>query len=210
MKKIILVISVLTVMTLLAGGCASKSETGADTFNVGKKDVATNVVKPLKATQQYKVTVKNVDSTNILTPGVFVVHASSETLNLDKQAAPQEILGLGATGGQTALAAYYKVNASVKNVYTVDAEMLPGGESSFTLELPTNDPNVLLSGYAMVKGTEDGLVFLDRVGLFDATGNPVGSTTVAKNFDAKSEQNTVEVHPQLLNTVMQVVVELVN
>lgn len=209
MKKILIVISVLTAMTLLAG-CASKSDTGADTFNVGKKDVATNVVKPLKATQQYKVTVKNVDSTNSLTPGVFVVHASSETLNLDKQAAPQEILGLGATGGQTALAAYYKANSSVKNVYTVDAEILPGGESSFTVELPTNDPNVLLSGYAMVKGTEDGLVFLDRVALFDATGNPAGSTTVAKNFDAKSEQNTVEVHPQLLNTVMQVVVELVN
>ncbi len=177
----------------------------------------------------------NVPDMQPLSPGVFVVHTGDLSLNFEGEMAPPGLEPLAEYGSTEAFADYVAGLDGAVKVYTVDAPILPGMNASMSIEVDATEMPLYLSGAMMDVATNDGFALLDAVMIVDENGMALSSITDAKNYDAGTEDNSdlgsgfeggqpdptrgeeniengvpteepVSMHPQLNETVMQVVI----
>jgi len=183
----------------------------------------------------FEVTITNVHDSQPLSPGVFVVHTRDLSLNFEGQMAPPALEPLAEYGNNAAFADYVADLDGAIVVYTEDAPILPGMNTTVPIEIQTSEMPLYLSGVMMAVGSNDGFALLDAVMLVDEDGMELSSTTYAENYDAGTEENQplgsgfdggqpdpsrdeeniengvptdemVIVHPQLSEPIMEVVV----
>ncbi|HII07396.1 MAG TPA: hypothetical protein HA349_08840 [Methanotrichaceae archaeon] len=183
----------------------------------------------------FEVMIMNVHDSQPLSPGVFVVHTADLSLNFEGEIAPPALESLAEYGSNADFADYVEGLDGAIKVYTVDAPILPGMNASMPMDFQTSKMPLYLSGVMMDVGTNDGYALLDAVELVDEDGMELSSTTDAENYDAGTEENQllgsgfeggqpdpsrgeeniengvpteemVMVHPELSETVMEVVV----
>jgi hypothetical protein len=183
----------------------------------------------------FEVMINNVHDMQPLSPGVFVVHTGDLSMNFEGQMAPPGLEPLAEYGSTDALAEYVADLDGAIKVFTIGGPTLPGMDISTTVEFQTTEMPVYLSGAMMDAATNDGFALLDAVMLVDENGTALSSTTDTQNYDAGTEENTalgsgfeggqpdpsrgeenidngvpteepVSMHPQLNETVMEVVI----
>jgi hypothetical protein len=180
----------------------------------------------------FEVTFENVNASQPLSPGVFVVHTGNLSLNFDGELAPPALEPLAEYGSNADFAEYVRSLDGAVEVYTIDDPVLPGENTSFIIEVNSSEP-LYLSGAQMAVASNDGYALLDGVEIVDMDLTALPSVTEALNYDAGTEENQplgsgfaggqpdpsrgeeniengvsteepVQVHPQLTETIMMV------
>ena len=155
-------------------------------------------IEPVEAEEEqeegfayFSVTVQNVHDTQTLSPGVFVIHKPTASINYFGKTIPPELEPLVEYGNNTEFAEYIEGIEGVEAVYTIDEPIAPGESKTFTIKATTWKPREsYFSGIMMLVATNDGYALADNIALFTVGNGPRTSTTLANNYDAGTEENS--------------------
>lgn len=136
----------------------------------------------------FAVTLENVNDSQPLSPGVFVVHNDNLSLDFMGELAHGALEPLAEYGSHADFAEYVQGLDGVVEVYAIDAPVLPGENTSFIIEVNSSKP-LYLSGVQMAVGCNDGYALLDGVEIVDMNLTARSSVTEALNYDAGTEEN---------------------
>lgn len=131
---------------------------------------------------EYKATIKNISSDQVLAPGVYIVHTSEASLNFVGSLAPETFEGLAEVGDPEAFAEYVATLPGVSEVIEIKKPVLPGESSDFEFEA---EKGSRISGVQMAVGSNDGYALVDAIPLQGR-----GITAPAVNHDAGTEENS--------------------
>ena len=134
--------------------------------------------------QQYEVTVTNITANQVLTPVIAASHISDVSIFTLGEAASVELEDLAESGNLMPLANVLMNTDGVRDVFTVDAPLPPGG--SLTFELSTRGLANRISIAAMLVPTNDAFFALNGAEI--KPGN-ASRTFYAVAYDAGTEFN---------------------
>lgn len=139
-------------------------------------------------TRTFSLTIKNLSESQPLSPGVFIVHDGSVSIDFDGLLSPKELEPLAEYGDNTRFFKFVRDLKGVSDTLNVSAPVLPGELSKYSVSVSPR-PDAFLSGIMMLVGTNDGYALVDSVPLFNEDGKPQTITISAKNYDNGTEDN---------------------
>lgn len=135
------------------------------------------------------VTLENVDENQVLSPGVYIIHDASSSLNFEGGNAPSALEPLAEYGSNDAFANYANSLEGLVRMIRIDTPVLPGEQTSFEVDLSGLRGPLYLSGIQMAVGSNDGYVLLDKAEILSSRKKIVPFVLMANNFDSGTEEN---------------------
>lgn len=176
------VVIVIAIAALVAVGFLVSDDTATRITPITPRAIApiSNVIK---------VTLENIDSDQILSPGVYVIHDDSVSLDFRGQMAPEALEPLVEYGDHNAFLDYVRGLDGIIAVYTVNEPIFPGQQTSFEVDLSGLSGPLYLSGIQMVVGSNDGYALLDDELILVNGGRARDFIALTDNYDAGTEEN---------------------
>ena len=151
-----------------------------------------NVITPkqiLDVGKEVTITLENIDTMQILSPGVYVIHDDSLSLDFEGEMPPSELESLAEYGSNDAFADHVHFMEGAVRVIRVSSPILPGDSASFDVDLAGLSGPLYLSGIQMAVGSNDGYAFLNKAEILDGSERILEFSFLANNFDAGTEEN---------------------
>ena len=126
----------------------------------------------------------------VISPGLLVIHRKHNLLNYLEESASPGLELLAETGDPTLLRdeiATLPQQEGVLQMHTIQ-ELAPGESVSITVD--EENANAQMSYLGMIVQTNDGLVWLNSLKLYQANGERRGGSVAAELIDAGTEENT--------------------
>jgi hypothetical protein len=175
-SKIVIVVALIVVVALAIG-----------IYTIEPESITSRVISPISKT--VTITLENVDAAQPLSPGVYIVHDGSVSLDFEGEMSPDELEPLAEYGSNSAFVGYVNSMRGVVEVIRIDAPIMPGQSTSFNIDLTGLRGPLYLSGVQMAVGSNDGYTLLDRADILDSNGRVLEFRALAENFDAGTEGN---------------------